>query len=495
MTLQPFQYQIGDSVFGFNTDIPVSAVDIQTYNVNAQDFQVVRTDETRFGIDTLVPGPIVFKMSVLDNYILPNVAGLTSEEIPDSLFANKGLILPALAKSWKANDTRAQWGAIIPLLFCDSDGVIRRIYGRPGKFTYARKSRLNAWFDVQAEFRRADTYAYDDTETYIQLEKGNNPHWADLREGGDADPWIRILLVGPITNPVITLGDHQIKLNYTIPANDIVEISSYPWMRRIIDNNGVNLRTKLAGDTQYLDEIKLTAQSVVPMRWTDSSVATWTQLSHNKYTENVDFLDMFFLWFEYTAIHGRPMWGWNALCGGYVSAPWGTAAAIDNRNAFQTSNQYGQVRIATTAQGRSSFVIMSNTTMTNFVCIEVETNAIGSDYLRIRSGSSYSNLTTRSEYEVVSGINRLDTVGIWSDGITHTFQMILNDENVGTPWVDSGHVVDMTNNRRHGFILNSGNSTSSIGPGFDNVTCYDISVTEPTTGQCFVLWRDTYHVI
>ena len=178
MTLHPFQYQIGNTVFGFQTDIPVSQVDIQTYNVNAQDFQVVRTDETRFGIDTLVPGPIVFKMAVLDNYVLPNAAGLSSDEIEvlDSIFANKGLLLPQLAKSWKANDTRSQWGATIPLLFCDSDGVVRRIYGRPGKFTYARKSRISAWFDVQAEFRRADTYAYDDIETYVEIEKGSDPH-------------------------------------------------------------------------------------------------------------------------------------------------------------------------------------------------------------------------------------------------------------------------------------------------------------------------------
>ncbi len=98
-------------------------------------------------------------------------------------------------------------------------------------------------------------------------------------------------------------------------------------------------------------------------------------------------------------------------------------------------------------------------------------------------------------HEIPAGIDRLDTFGIWSDGITHTFQMVLNGENVGTPWVDSGHVVNMTNNRRQGFVLNLGNSTSAPGPGVDNVTAYDISVTEPTDGQCFVLWRDTYHVI
>src|SRR5258705_10911415 len=99
MALQPYQYQIGNSVFGRDTAIPVSKVEIQTYNINNQDFQVQRSDENRFGIDTLAPAPLVFTMSVLNNFELESMRGYANEIFPlaENLFAGNHQELTNLA--------------------------------------------------------------------------------------------------------------------------------------------------------------------------------------------------------------------------------------------------------------------------------------------------------------------------------------------------------------------------------------------------------------
>lgn len=271
--LLPGQYQIGSFVFGYATQCPVNDVQVQSYNVNAQDFQVIRTDERSFGVDTLAPGSFVFKMAVLDNKPLPNMLGLTNdwESLPPSLVARQGVLLPALAKEWKANEVRPIWGETKPIYFSDYDGIVRRIYGRPGKFQYSRTTRKNAFYTIQAEYRRADTYAYSDIEYYvggatIPILPGGTPVNAQ-RQGGDGDAWVRFLLWGPLTNPIITYGGNTIELNGTIPDGVLLEISSYPWQRRCIDSDGNSWRAYLIGETVYLDQLVFPADTIMPVSW------------------------------------------------------------------------------------------------------------------------------------------------------------------------------------------------------------------------------------
>src|ERR1700756_1804797 len=107
MTLQPYQYQLGNVVFGRDTFMPVAKADIQTYNVNNQDFQVQRSDENRFGIDTLVPGPVMFNISVMNNFTLDSMIDLGGVP-PDSIIQG-GTLLPQLAAEWKAPPLRLTW--------------------------------------------------------------------------------------------------------------------------------------------------------------------------------------------------------------------------------------------------------------------------------------------------------------------------------------------------------------------------------------------------
>lgn len=293
MALNPYQYQVGSTVFGRNTNIPISKIDIQPYNVNNQDFQIARTDENRFGIDTLVPAPIVFTAAIVENHMLSNFANVVPSDFDENdLFAMRGTVLSDLAKTWKAKEVRAFWGSVIPLLCCTSTGEVLRIYGRPGKFQYTpRYNDLTQWIDFQAEFRRGDTYAYSDNEYYVGsatdpfagLAPGASPVTAE-RGLGDADSWLRVLIDGPATHPIITYGSNVIELDVVIGAGVTLEISSYPWQRRVMDSDGVNWRAKVIGDTKYLDQILFTADTSISISWTCTGSDVSSQL--------------FFLWRE-----------------------------------------------------------------------------------------------------------------------------------------------------------------------------------------------------
>lgn len=275
--MQPYQYQLGGITFGRNTNIPISKIDVQPYNVNVQDFQIPLTDENRFGQDTLVPGPIVFTMAIMENYMLDQFENIVPAGVdPDDLFAMRGTVLGRLANVWKAKEVRSLWGAAMPLYCCTSSGEVLRIYGRPGKFQYApRYNDRTQWIDIQAEFRRADTFAHSDIEYYVgdtvQPERGMAPNVAAVTAEhgeGDADSWVRVLVVGPATHPVINYGDSVIELDLTVPAGTVLEVSSYPWSRRVVDDQGVNWRAKLIGDTEYLEEIQFPDDSELEVNWT-----------------------------------------------------------------------------------------------------------------------------------------------------------------------------------------------------------------------------------
>lgn len=501
-TLRPHQFAIGDLVFGKYTPYQVENIDIQSYNVNAMDFQVNRSDEVRMGIDTLQAGPIVFTLNVLLNKQHENVAALTGGRIPAGIKAEHDALLTRLQTEWKADDVRSSWGEMKPIYFCDGNGKTKRIYGRPRKFQYSARRQNSQIQKVQAEFQRADTLAHDNVETYVELHKNANPVYVG-RAGGDAPCWMRILLYGPIEHPTITIGNEQIELDEAIAADTVVEISSYPWMRRAINSDNENLRAKLIGKTQYLDQMRLPVGAYVPMRWSDQANATWTSIPGSGWTDRYTYLDLFKIGKYFTSINGgRAMLGSGLASGGYLTAPFGTAAVLDNRHQYKTAAQSISCRIANLEDGRSGMVFKSNDDMTNYVLVEAETSVLGTDYLRIWTGNGVSRpptntqmsgLTKRAEYAVPNGLRLHDTFGAWFNTANSTYTLLRNGQSVAT-WADGGGTIS-AENRRQGFVLNTMNGTLKPGPGLDNVVAYDISVTQPDQGRCLVLWRDAYNVV
>jgi hypothetical protein len=263
MPLEVGQFKIGDLIMGPGTPFKIESIDIANYEINAQDFQTQTSDELRFGTDTLKPAPIQLTINVIANRALGNVKAL----VGDRSYANfNDLTIASLQKEWRAEDIRFQWGALKPLLFCGTDGITRQYYGRPGKFTYKmpRVTRSD-FYQAIAEFRRADTFCYSDTEYFVTLTNSVVSH---TRIRGDAASWVRFLITGPVTNPVINFGAQQLSLATVIPAGKVVEISSYPWSRRIINSDGLSLAAYNTSEDPYLDKIKFQAATPTQCSWT-----------------------------------------------------------------------------------------------------------------------------------------------------------------------------------------------------------------------------------
>ncbi len=262
MPLEPGQFQIGSLVLGPKTPFKIESLDIGNYEINAQDFQTQSSDELRFGTDTFKPSPIQLTINVLANRSLPNIVALTrsaTQTFDDPTLSD-------LQREWRAEDIRFQWGALKPLLFCGTDGITRQFYGRPGKFTYKMPKQVQSdYYQAIAEFRRSDTLCYSDAEYYATL--GNSPS-NYLRTRGDAPSWVRFIITGPVTNPVIDFGAQQISLATNIPSGKVVEISSYPWARRIINSAGPSLASSNNSTHPYLDKIKFYPGVVTQMSWT-----------------------------------------------------------------------------------------------------------------------------------------------------------------------------------------------------------------------------------
>lgn len=81
-----------------------------------------------------------------------------------------------------------------------------------------------------------------------------------------------------MTHAVISYGDHTIELATTISAGVVLEVSSYPWARRVVDSLNINHRSEVIGETQYLDQIKFPAGTDMDISWTCTGGDSSTQL-------------------------------------------------------------------------------------------------------------------------------------------------------------------------------------------------------------------------
>lgn len=262
MTLTPGQFQIGDFVFGRNTLFTVEGFEIGGYDINVQDFQASISDEMRFGRDSLKPLPIQLSINALENYAMTNIIAATGSEDPDIDNLNPG----DFVNEWRADAVRSEWGALKPLYVCREDGTSVMVFGRPGKLAISKPSGKNAFRKIVAEYRRSDTYAYSTTE-WIYTATGT-PQVIE-RPAGDAPAWLRLWLTGPMSNPVIQLGWVTVQLSVTIQAGEVVEVSSYPWSRRVVRlNDGASFAAGLT--SPYLDKLKFEAEAETELSWTAS---------------------------------------------------------------------------------------------------------------------------------------------------------------------------------------------------------------------------------
>ena len=497
MTLKPGQYQLGDIVFGKGTVYPVSSIEIQSYNIQAQDGQLIRSDEVQFGFDSFQPAPIIFEMGVLDFRSIPNMAGLVGEswytDSPDDS-------LNHLALAWRGDYVRNSWGAVTALKFCDRDGRVRVWYGRPRKFQASKKSSKGSFYVVHAEFQRIDTLCYDEEESSIKLGDGLN---IINRGPGQANTWMRVVGYGPLTHPIVRIGENVIDLDMTIPDDKAFEISSYPWSRRAITSDGINIASKLIGETQYLDRLIIPGNSVMSVNWSANEQNTWVpDLTNNSWAESIQNLDFNLLPSSFTTLGGKAIVRLDTM---NYAGPWvkpkryisaGTyrnaTGIIYNAKQFSSSNQYAEAQLVDPLFGRSALVIMSNVGMTNYAMLEISTGP-NNNYLRIRNGTAWNSYGTIRAYwhnRSLSGWKESDKVGIGYEPSNSTFTAYLNGEPKCS-WADTSHVVS-TSNRYQGFLFDMDGSLVTRGIGFRNIVAYDRAITPASVGEIYVLWRNAY---
>lgn len=289
--LFPGQYKIGEFVFGEKTLFRVEKFDVGGYDVNVQDYQVSQNDELHFGQDSLKPLPIQMEINAFVNRELPNMTAI-SPVIGGDLDFSKDPKVGAFAREWRDDDVRKVWGELKSLYVCREDSSVVRIYGRPGKLSVSKRPIGGMYHKIVAEFRRSDTLAYSDFEWYLHcrpLETIVAGRSADLGMG-DAPTWLRMVIVGPATHPIIQFGDIEIDLNVDINAGEMVEINSYPWQRRVISlPEGVNYASLL--NQPYLDEIKFPEESAVEVSWNATNVnASVEYVNFDNYGVDLDSL-------------------------------------------------------------------------------------------------------------------------------------------------------------------------------------------------------------
>lgn len=506
--LQPGQYRLDNDgiIFGAGTQFEVNTFDPQPYNINAQDAQVNRSDETLMGFDTHAAQPIQLEGIIRDFHALPRMVPFTGVTLDPSFDLIGQNSVEEFQHAWNAQDARRSFNQLVGLQCCGRDGKTRIAYGRPRKIHVSKKTRRSPAFTWQAEFARSDTLYYDYDVQARVLVGGNTPTIIH-RTNGRAPSWFRILLIGPITHPIVTIGEQQVELDVEIDDGDIVEVSSYPWKRRIINNYGMNLGAKLVGDTQYLDQLTIPANVDVPVRWTAEELNTWVPtLEAQRWVEQIEDVGWFKIPSTFTTIHGRaavrtdffnPIL-WTGRIRKYISAAMfaDRTAIIYNAKRFGTNNQYCEATVVEPFAGKSGIAIMSNATMTNFAIL-VASSGFGANWLRIYSGTNYNALTAQSaQWSKPGGWSETDKIGIGYDPATNKFEAYVNGTKIGAgcEWQDTGNVVNKSStNRSQGFIFDIDGNLFTTGMGFADILAYDRTVTLASVGEVIIEWRDAYH--
>jgi hypothetical protein len=310
--LEPGQYQIGEFIFGRYTLFPVEQFDIGGYDVNVQDYQSQSSDELRFGSDTLKPMPIQMTLNALQNFSLPNVIAHLNNP-PAELNYDDDRVIGRFIREWRADPVRTKWGELKYLLCCRKDGRVIRVYGRPGKLAVTKLPTHGSVQKLVCEFRRSDTLAYNDFEWFVNLPPDDVlviPR-AEEQGRGDGPSWLRFLLFGPMIHPIIQLGTMTIDLDAEIEAGQVVEISSYPWERRVIRlNDGLSLSASLT--SPYLDKLYFYPNTAIELSWNATSILT----TENKVDFSTDGFNTTTVW--YPVVYSGPGAGTMGLSSGQL---------------------------------------------------------------------------------------------------------------------------------------------------------------------------------
>lgn len=517
--LLPGQYQLENVVFGNGTTVPVTHFDPKAYDVNGQDFQTTWADEVRFGRDTLKPNLVELSFIVLNNEMLPG----HESEMPN--FWKDMPKVDDFRRIWRFDQGRKVSGSMMPFYYGSKDKdqngnhITKVFFGRPGQITIEKDDQPAGGTQCLAQFRLTDTLSYRNVEYFQQIDQQEDPVfiYRDPEWDGQADSALRIVATGPLTNPKFTVGDKTIQIQTSLEEGEVMEISSYPWLRRVVNNNRENLSADIVGASQYLDQLRIPAGVPVPVRWTSDEVNTFIPfLGNAQWQEDIEGMTT-------GLFHDLPLPQFNTIEGkvivqgviNFLTNDWyrkvltasfgtGRAACIYTDQKFGSDFQRIRFQVAAEFWGQSCVVIKSNSSMDNFLAIEVQSHVgrvnsttwdtTTGNFIRIRAGHSPDVTTVKAEWENTSllGWTNEDYIEFEFNPSNNKATAFYNGHEVAS-WIDASNEIHTgVNNRYTGFIFNLFESPLDVGTGIRNILAYDRATVPTPMGSVYLLWRDAW---
>lgn len=179
------------------------------------------------------------------------------------------------ATAWRGNNVANVAGKVAPLRYRMGDRV-RRVYGRPRKFSGVPNNRiLGGFIPIVEDFKCVDSYTYADDLNSVSLSTRTSPPSGFVFPvvfpltppvvpdaaipafiEGDAPAWPKITIKGPVTNPYLQTKNWKLSLAIELGPKDVVVIDTRPWSQSVMLNGSTSL-AGLLGRRQWLSDMFL----------------------------------------------------------------------------------------------------------------------------------------------------------------------------------------------------------------------------------------------
>lgn len=201
-----------------------------------------REDGTAFGEDYLSGKTVAFEIGV-DTTDTANPHADNADALED------------LEDAWYDPAMRSN-GAIAVLRSRAVPGRTRRAYGRPRRFADTT-SRLThrGYSTVVADFQTRDGKWYDDEPQSITMTSGFLVQSVVI--GGRVSTWPVMTFRGPLTNPLVRVGDYVMSIAADIPTGMTVVYDPRPWKRTVLRSDGANYAGKVTPGSPPMKSLRL----------------------------------------------------------------------------------------------------------------------------------------------------------------------------------------------------------------------------------------------
>lgn len=248
-------------------------------------------DGTMFGRDYRGSKSVAFDIGVLTD-AKNALAALGFEEAENLDFLDR------IEGIWNDQKWRDNPDAFAVLRACEANRT-RRAYGRPrryaevaGNFTKVGYTPITCTFDL------IDDRWYDDTEQVVSATLIPSPDGgivaplvspltttlasavsSAMTVGGSKATWPVVVVHGPVSNPIVHIGDLTIALALTVPSGKTMTVDTRPWKRRVTRNDGASFAGALTAPTPPLADCSVRPGSYdVTFRGTDPTGTSFVQI-------------------------------------------------------------------------------------------------------------------------------------------------------------------------------------------------------------------------